>query len=1103
MRFPTEKPLPESIETARPPFSLPPVWRRRLCILGVGLASLLTVYTLAGFFLAPYLITRYVPRYAAEQLHLQVRLGQVRINPLLFTCETEGISLQSDEGEPLLSVQRLFIDFELESLFRRAWTFADLAIEGPALHLVIGADGRLNLAKLIERLPQSGEPPDAEKKAPPRLLLKHLALSGGAVQVADHSKTKPTSTTITPIALEFNTISTLPEHRGTYAVSASLPDGGTLGWQGEMSLQPISATGAIEIKDFKTASIWNLLRNRLNLAEPTGTAQLTTGYHFSLQNGEPALLVNPLSLTVRDLSLTEKGAPQPLLKLESLTASGGQIDCVTRQMVFPSIVLKGGRVAALVNETGVGNWQRLARATPQSPTKKAKPATDEAPPWRPWRIAIKAFAATDLGLHYSDASRATPISLEADLAMSLAGGSLDLGRQEASIKRLALTGGGVTFAQTPASPGKAADRKKARPETGQEATQAEAGPARKRPWKLALNHFAVSGFRLGFVDQKSKPPLAYDLTDLRAEVKDFGSTGGRPVSFEAQAGIRQGGSASLSGTMSQSDGQLGQIKAQVSIAQLNLRPLASLVTEHAALTLVSGDLSANTHLLYATDGPQPSLTVEGEARIGKLLLNEENTGERFLAWKELAASGLDFGLNPDRLTIKEVRLREPGAKIIIFKDKSLNLAKVRRQENEAESEETGKPPFPVAVERVRLENGVVDFADLSLVLPFATRIEQCKGAATGISTKPASHASLRFEGRVGEFGQARAGGSLTPSNPKQFTDIRVAFRNVAMTPLSPYSATFAGRAIASGKLNLDLEYKIKDSELLGENTVVLEDFTLGERVESPSAMDLPLDLAIALLTDSEGKIDIAVPIRGNIDHPEFSYGQVIRQALFNLLAKVATAPFRALAALFGGHSENMDAVLFEPGRAELTPPEQEKLKKVAEALGKRKQLQLTVHGGFEPGLDGAALKSAQVRRALAQKLGVKLEPDEDPGPVAYDNAKTQRALENLAGNKLAAFETGYEETTGHKAKRVNPALALLGRASEDRDFYQALFEYLVETAPLPQTELQTLAEQRGMAIVQELTGRAGADTARITIGAAVQSEEQDRAVPAKLELGLR
>ena len=1071
--------MPKNSKTARHLFLLPPAWRRRLSIFGFCLASLLTVYTLAGFFLAPYLVTRYA-RTAAEPLHLQLRLGQVRINPLLFSCEIKELSLQNNEDEPILSVQRLFIDLEMESLFRRAWTFADLAIENPSLHLVIDADGRLNLAKLIETLPQSTEPPSAKNKAPLRLLLKHLALSGGTVQVDDHSKPKPTKTTITPIALESNGISTLPEHRGSYTVSASFPDGGTLGWKGEMSLQPISATGAVELKDFKVATIWSLFRDRLNLEEPTGTAQLTAGYHFSSKNGNSALELNPISLTVRNLSLTEKGAPQPLLKLESLTASEGQINFASHQMIFQNIALKDGRVAALVNKAGVVNWQRLAKAAPQSQTPTAKTTDHDA---SAWRIAIESFTTSDLGLLYGDASRDTPINLAADLTLSLTEGNLDLGKQEASIKRIALTGGGIAFTQAPPNPGNAAERKKDPP----------AAEAHKRPWKLALNQFSVSGFHLGLVDQKNKPPLAYDLTGLQAEVNDFGNPGGKPISFEAQTAIRQGGAASLHGTMSQSNGPVSQIEAQVSIAQLNLKPLQSLIAKHAALTIASGDFSADTHLLYAATEPQPSLTVEGEAKINKLLLNEEETGARFLAWKELTASGLDFGLNPDHLTIKELQFQEPGAKITIFKDKSLNLTKILRKK----TEETDKPPFPVAVDRVRLKNGVVDFADFSLVLPFATRITEFKGAASDISTKPASHAALKFEGRVGEFGQAKAKGSLIPSNPKQFTDIKVSFRNVAMSPLSPYSATFAGRTIASGKLNLELGYNIKDSELLGENSVVLEDFILGDRVESPGAMDLPLDLAIALLTDSDGKIDIAVPIRGNVDHPEFSYGHVFRQALTNLLTKIVTSPFRALGSLFGSRSENMDTILFEPGRAKLTPPEQEKLKNVAEALGKKEQLTLTVHGGFEPGLDGKALKTSQIRRTLVQKLGIK------PGPMVYDNAKTQRALEELAGDKLTAFQTGYEETTGQKVKRVNPALALFGKASEDLNFYQALFDYLVETAPLTQAELETLAEKRGLAIVQDLTSRNEAATSRITVGPVMQTEEQDEAVPSTLELGVR
>ena len=255
--------------------------------------------------------------------------------------------------------------------------------------------------------------------------------------------------------------------------------------------------------------------------------------------------------------------------------------------------------------------------------------------------------------------------------------------------------------------------------------------------------------------------------------------------------------------------------------------------------------------------------------------------------------------------------------------------------------------------------------------------------------------------------------------------------------------------------------------------------------------------SIALLTDSAGKIDIAMPIRGNVDHPEFSYGHVIRQALFNLLSKIVTAPFRSLGSLFGGNSKNPDIILFEPGRSELAPPEQEKIKNLAEALAKREQLKLTVHGGFEPGLDGAAIKRSQLRRTLVQQFST------IPGPMAFDNAKTQRALEKLGKDTVAAFQADYEKNSGHKVKRVNPALALLGQASEDSAFYRALFGHLVETAPLPQAELQALAEQRGLAIVQELTSRFKGDPARIRIGSAVQTEKQEEGIPAKLELSAR
>jgi outer membrane protein OmpA-like peptidoglycan-associated protein len=362
---------------------------------------------------------------------------------------------------------------------------------------------------------------------------------------------------------------------------------------------------------------------------------------------------------------------------------------------------------------------------------------------------------------------------------------------------------------------------------------------------------------------------------------------------------------------------------------------------------------------------------------------------------------------------------------------------------------------------------------------------------------------------VDEFGEVKVDGALSALRPKAFTDITVIFRNVPMSTLTPYSATFAGRRIVAGTMNLDLQYKVDNSALVGENKVVLQKVQLGERVESAGAMRLPLDLAIAILSDSEGRIDIALPVRGNVDSPEFSYGHLIWQALVTVIRRVVTSPFRALAGLFGGEAEaeRLQTIAFEPGSDVVRPPEREKLQRVADMLGKKARLTLTVHGGYEAKVDGEALRSLRVRHELAQRLGVTVKPDEDPGPVAFDQAKTQRTLEALLTERggpkaIEEFEVGYEKSTGKKAQRANPVLAFVGRGSEDRGFYEALFRRLVETAPLSDAEMTALGQRRGDATARVLKERAGNAATRVQVGAPEAVDRAERtAVPSRLELG--
>ncbi len=1125
------------------PEATPSRWRQILLNrwLLAGVAAVV-LYALLGFLLTPWIVTRYVGNYAVEKLKRKASIAEVRVNPFLFTFEAKDFVFQEADNRPIIGFGRLFVDFELSSLFRWAWTFADVRIERPSLHVEIQNNGRLNFADLADSFPKSEDPPPTDSR-PPRLVVHQAEVIAGSFTFSDRSDTTHATETFSPLNLEFKEISTLPEHKGPYTVKADLPGGGTVGWQGEISLRPIFSEGKLSMAGFKLATAWKFVQDELNLSEPAGEMDFSTRYRFDYQKHIALLVLQDAKFVLKGLLLTEKGKNTPLLALKAIEADGMRFDLKARELTVPSIVVRDGKVAASVDEKGVFDWQKLVTQRTSTDVTAPIPGTST-PDSQPWRLKAGEVKVENVAVDYSDHSRANPVALAVgglnvllnasaevgtgpvkaivdDLevalnrvlisepgdapflsldTLALNDGRIDIGNREITITRVGATGGGTSVVRGKdgsirllemLNPGDKGRLKRDIAETGMMAR------AEGKPWLFRLDTFEMNGFRLALQDRTIAPAIVYDLKDIRASLKNLTNDGKTPIDFKTDLKVAQGGSVNVSGQVS----QVGdRADARAKITGINLKPLGPAVAKFTLLALESGNISASARVKYRSGKSGPQLHANGSVSVNKLMLNEEDTGERFLEWKEMSANGLKFGLAPDRLQIEEVKLLEPGAKVVIFKDRSVNLAKVLKSSDAVGAETAthqeqaptlvpGKDRalFPVSIERIRVEKGVVDFADFSLVLPFATHVTDFSGGATGISSDPTSRTMIQLEGKVDEYGFTTVEGGMSPFAPKTFTDLTVSFQNVDMKPFSPYSATFAGRNIASGTLNLKLEYKIQNSELLGDNEVVLEQFTLGERVEAPNAINLPLDLAIALLTDAEGKIDVAVPVSGNVDNPEFKYGRVIWKALVNLITKIVTSPFRALGGLLGDKGDQMDAISFQPGNDRLLPPELKKLKKVVEALEKRPQLRLVVQGRYDPKIDGKALRTERVKRALAEQMGVKLAPDEGPGPVAFNTAKTQKALEKLfksrAGDKaIAEFKTQYEKKTGQKAKQVKPYLALFGWESSDTTFYQAIFEELIRLEPLLDNDLQDLAQRRAEAIAKEVKTTGGLGATRVTAG---------------------
>ena len=716
-------------------------------------------------------------------------------------------------------------------------------------------------------------------------------------------------------------------------------------------------------------------------------------------------------------------------------------------------------------------------------------------------------------------------------ALNLEEGQVDLEKQAVSVRRLALKGGGTAvtreargglyplslFAEDQPAPAAAT----ARP------AQPPAAPA-PNPWRLNLGELAVNDFGIGVRDRSQLPALAYDLEGLAISVKDFSLPGKAPINFNVRTRIRQGGALNLAGSAALTG---ESAKANIQVERFSLTQLQPFLGEFVKLKLDDAQLSTNLALDFRQAKPNPQIKVTGNANLANLKLTQTQDGKNFLTWKDLATRGIDFSLAPDKLSIKELLLTEPDTVIAIHADKTTNVGDLIRPRPASKPAVAAAPParpvsgrapvtkaapaakpaapapaFPVAIGRILIEKGKVDFSDASLVLPFATRVHDFGGSIAGFAMTPKSRATLKLKGRVGEYGEALVDGSLTPSDIKQFSDVSVIFRNVEMSSLSPYSATFAGRKIESGKLNLDLLYKIENSQLKSQNKIVLEQFKLGQTVESPKATSLPLDLAIALLTDSEGKIQASVPIEGRLDNPQFAYGAVIWDAVTTLIKNVAMAPFNALASLVGGgEGSDSGAVAFDPGRAEIPPPEREKLQKLAASLVSRPKLKLSVHGGADPKVDASALKSLAVRREVAKLLDVKLRPDELPDAVNTTDLTHQTALEKLAGDKTGVDTVvrAYEKETGRPPQRVGAMSGLMGKPSQTPEFYDKLLAFLEEQTPLPDSELAKLGEQRAKAVLAELVEKQRLDRSRALLGKPEEAgATSDKRVAIKLELNM-
>jgi hypothetical protein len=577
-----------------------------------------------------------------------------------------------------------------------------------------------------------------------------------------------------------------------------------------------------------------------------------------------------------------------------------------------------------------------------------------------------------------------------------------------------------------------------------------------KPWAVQVGAVDLVKGTARVEDQQLDPAMAVALDQLALRLEHLSSDLESPVTARASVRINDAGVATANGTVVPDPLSAA---LDVAVSGLNLAPFWRYAKVSTA-DLRGGAAGAHGKVLIAPGSPR--VRFDGEAVLDGLELVDESAS-RVVAWKQSLAKGVRLTVAPGRLRIAEVVLDQGFIKTLIDRQGNLNLTRLAGGASAPSSATSSPKPaassssgasFPVDVTTISIRDAKIDYGDESLILPFGTDIHAANGTIKDLSTTSAAPARLALEGRVAETGYVKVAGTLRVADPLAATEIDVTFRDVSMPALTPYVAQFAGYAVQDGHLDLDVHYRIVDRRLLGDHRVVAKDLVLGPKVEGASGPPLPLRLAIALLKDKDGRVDLEVPIEGSVDAPEFAYRKVFWQAVRKILANVALAPFRAIGRMFGRDDEDLDLVGFASGRSDLLPPEQETLAKLAAELAKRPGVTIEVEGRFDPVADVVAIRRARLEARIDAKRG---------------------SQENLE----AILEALYVET--FSPDRLETERGKFTAATFDAaGFYDALRAQLLEHETVGAPELTALGHARAAAIAGALTAPGGLDATRVT-----------------------
>jgi uncharacterized protein involved in outer membrane biogenesis len=542
----------------------------------------------------------------------------------------------------------------------------------------------------------------------------------------------------------------------------------------------------------------------------------------------------------------------------------------------------------------------------------------------------------------------------------------------------------------------------------------------KGPWEMGLSDFSLGKYEIDVFDEIHKDPISINLSDISIHAKNLKTEGKEKAGISVGMILNKTGEIQVKGDLVLSD--LAADLA-VSLDKIDIQSFQPYFTEQVNILVTKGFLQTQGQLsLSMREKNNPRVSFKGKSSVTDFVSLGKFSGKEFFKCNSFYLAGMDISLLPVKVAVQDISLTDFYSRVIISEKGNINLKQIMAGSEKDKSDSKAEPaPVPqkskttprpeITISTVTLQGGQIYFEDNFTQPNVFADMKKIAGKVTGLSSiEGRAPADLQLRGLHGKSSPLDIVGRISPLTQKQFLDLNISFKDIELSRFSPYSAKYIGYEIKKGKLVLDLNYQIDGNALEANNRFFLDQFTLGEKVDSEDATSLPVALAISLLKNSEGQIDLDVPITGNLDDPEFRFSVAFLKVLGNLIMKVVTSPFKALGAVFGG-GEELGFVNFEYGSDAIPDNQIQKINKLIEILEKKKELNLEIEGTYDRIADGGALREkkydAFIKSEKLKKMSTKGTPVLSPENVTLLPEERQAAV--LRAYELSDFPKPRQE----------------------------------------------------------------------------------------------